>query len=1362
MHRLRLTFSLALCALGCLFLIATFTPAGGAIQGFASKLGAFKVADRDDDADADPDLPPGLSGKINKADYLRRRADNIDLLRGRPYNLPYDPRALAIEQMTEQEEALRSKAQLDGLNGGPPQPTWTPLGPAPIPNGQTSVTSVPVSGRTISIAVHPTDPNTVYVGAAQGGLKKSTDGGDTWTTLFDFQLESLAIGAITIDPIDTNIVYVGTGENGFSGDSFAGKGVYIIRNANSGTPTINGPFRMNGAAADVLSGRSIGRILVDPLDNNVIFVCTTSGVGGNPGARPNSPPARGIYRSTNAQSATPTFEKVTITGTGAEDRDVVDMAMDPGDPNVIIATLVGASSDGGIYRTANALAATPTWTRTRVLPDGATAGRAELAINRINTTVNVYAAVGEASSVALGGPACSASTRAGYVTKSTDGGVTWSTPLAGSTGFCGGQCFYDIGIAVTPDDQTVHLGGAARGGSGSCITDVMKRSLNGGAYTRNDTALHADEHVVAIAPSNSMVVYTGSDGGIWRSSDNGTTWVSKNTSTYSATQFQSLALHPFDRFFTIGGTQDNGTNCLAADGTTWTHCRDGDGGYTLIDSNAPDTTNVVMYHTFFNQTNNQIAFERATDTSFAWTLLGCSGTSSNNGIGCGDNVLFYAPMARGPGNPNTIYFGTDRLYRSVNRGDSMTLVSQGPLVAGQVMTTIGISPQDDNVRIVGLRDGSVFATTTGSSTMTNVTGANFPPPNPDDPTRKAIGRAVIDPNNKFTAYITFASFGLPAGQHVFKTTNLNNSTPTWTAAGNGIPDIPVSSFVVDPQNSNTLYAGTDIGVYQSTDGGANWAPFGTGLPRVAVFDEEINNVHRVLRIATHGRGLYEVPIGGTPLPILRAGTASLVGESCMPGNGVIDPGETVTVSFAVNNIGGGPTSNLMATLLSTGGVTNPSGAQSYGAVPASGSVSRNFTFTASGACASTITLTFQLTDGATNFGTVSVSFVLGEFVTGSPAFAENFDGVTAPALPAGWTTAQTGAATAWATTTTFADTAPNSAATTGVAAAGDNSLTSPTIAIPSAPSMGTNPGVQLNFRLNYNTEPGFDGAVLEIANPAVNGGAFQDILAAGGTFAAGGYNGTIGNTDSVLTGRQAWTGTSNGFITTTVNLPASVYGQNVQFRWRTAYDTGGNPGGGGTRIDTVSVYTATRLCCVSSPAPVSAVSRKNQGGVNHDIDLLSGSRIEPRMAGPGNSYQIVVTFPGAVSVGGVTVTSSDSMATAAQSVAGNVVTIDLMSVTDAQTLTVTLTGVSDGMNTHNVPVSITVLQGDVNEDSRVNVGDVNATKTHSGESTTDSNTRFDVNNDGRCNVGDVNFVKNHSGNAVTTAPAPVAKGEARK
>jgi photosystem II stability/assembly factor-like uncharacterized protein len=1168
-------------------------------------------AEGDDD---DPDLPPGMTGKVDKEAYLRARGDYFDMLRGRDGGeVPAGAREKAIRQMEKQETQLnRTRSSLSPLVN---TTDWVFIGPNPIPLGQTTATRVPVSGRTISIAVHPTDPDTVYVGTAQGGLYKSTNGGTNWTKLFEFQLESLAIGAITIDPTDSSIVYVGTGENGQSADSSIGRGLYIIRNANSPEPALNGPFRLDGANNDVFSGRAISRVLVNPLDHNVIFVATSSATGGNPNTTTVLQPRRGIYRSTNAQSASPTFEQIQITGVPTpNDRTMIDIEMDPADPNLILGTVVGVTGDGGIYRTANALDPTPTFTRTLVLPNGATNGRAELTVTRDAVPATTfYAATGEISTVALGGPACSAST-AGLLRRSTDSGLTWSTPLPGSTGFCGGQCFYDIAVAVTPDNQTIHLGGAAGNGSANCTQSVMKRSTNGGTtFATNANTLHADEHALAIAPSNPLVVYTGSDGGIWRSINNGTNWTSLNNVDFSATQFQGVAVHPFDRNFLMGGTQDNGTICFSATGTV-SHCRDGDGGYAVIDDNAQDTFNVLMYHTFFNQTNNQIGFERASNTLAnadgqlsGWTFRGCSGTVSNNGFRCADNVLFYAPMNQGPGNPNTLYFGTDRLYRSTNRGDTMVLVSQGPLVptapgalSGIVVTSIGISPQDDNVRLVGLRDGHVFATTTGSATLTDVTGTNFPAPNPIDLLRNSIGETVIDPNNKFTAYVSFTSWSPPAGQQIFKTTNLNDPVPIWTPASNGIPTVPISSLAIDPQDSSSIYAGTEIGVYHSSDGGANWTPYGVGFPRVAVFDVKISNVQRYLRIATHGRGIWEIGIAGRQLPVLRNGGATIIAEGCAPGNGVIDPGEDITLNFGVTNIGPGPTNNLVVTLLPTGGVTFPSGPQSYGVVNSGATGTGTFHFSNNSTCGSTITLTFHLQDGDLDLGNVSIPFTLGVLVNSAPTFTENFDGVTAPALPAGWTTAKvpaTGNPPLWVTNTTN-DTAPNSAFGGGSTTPGENSLTSPDVAVPTAPVTGTNPGVRLTFRNSYNTEPGFDGAVLEIS---INGGAFADVIAAGGSFVEGGYSGTIGVTDSVLMGRAAWTGNSGGFITTTVVLPPASYGQSAQLRWRTAYDTGTNPAGGGQRIDTISLYASTRVCCsgacvLSCPSNITVSNDAGQCG----------------------------------------------------------------------------------------------------------------------------------------------------------------------
>ncbi|MBI5709213.1 MAG: T9SS type A sorting domain-containing protein [Candidatus Eisenbacteria bacterium] len=802
----------------------------------------------------DPDLPAFMQGQVDKEWYLQARSAHLDLLQGLPYDLSggVNPRLAAIEQM--QQKLL--------VMGPITSAAWSPLGPAPIPNGQTTTIATAVSGRVTAIAIHPTNPNTVYVGTAQGGVYRSLNGGTTWTAIFD-NAASLAIGALALAPSNPTILYVGTGEPSLSCDSYFGVGLYRIDGADT-APVLNGPFNPTPTTdvlgAKTFTGRSISQILVDAANPATIFVSTSSGIGGMGcdayGASPPVTALRGIYRSTTGTSGSPSFQKLTVTTAGSiapdvsGNRIVSDMIYDPTDAtgNTIVCWVYGnaAALDGGIYRTTNALAATPTFSQT--FTTTVSSSRGAFAANRVSGVTTMIVGTGESAA----GTGCTSGS--GCLRRSTDGGLTWSAKLAGGGGYCGGQCWYDLPVAIHPTNASIILIGGA--GNGTC-SRVYARSTNAGASFTGaggaDVGLHADAHAIAFAPSNPSIVYEGNDGGIYKSTDAGATWASLNNSGFSATQFQSLAIHPLDRWFTIGGTQDNGTPWLQNQ-TTWYRADWGDGGFSLIDQNATDNTNVTMYHTYYNATSSLVGYARVIGSANAydgnWTFLG----NGANGIGISDGVLFYAPMARGPGNPNTVYYGTDRLYRSANQGTNHSVVSQAPITSGAKLSAIGISPQNDNVRIVGLNNGQVWMTQTGSSTLTNVTSASFPV---SATSTRYVARAIIDPNNTNTAWVSFGGFGMPAGQHVWKTTNLAGGATTWAAAGSGIPDVPVNALCIDPMNSNDIYAGTDIGPYRSTDGGASWSPYTTGMPVVAVFDMAIQNFNRTLRCATHGRGMWE-------------------------------------------------------------------------------------------------------------------------------------------------------------------------------------------------------------------------------------------------------------------------------------------------------------------------------------------------------------------------------------------------------------------------------------------------------------------------------------------------------------------------
>jgi hypothetical protein len=337
------------------------------------------------------------------------------------------------------------------------------------------------------------------------------------------------------------------------------------------------------------------------------------------------------------------------------------------------------------------------------------------------------------------------------------------------------------------------------------------------------------------------------------------------------------------------------------------------------------------------------------------------------------------------------------------------------------------------------------------------------------------------------------------------------------------------------------------------------------------------------------------------VPFISPISATLLAEGCPATNGVVDPGEVVTVNFSLQNVGTGPTTNLVATLLATNGVLMPSAAQNYGALAVgSSAVSHSFSFMASGTCGGSITPTLQLQDGPRNLGLVSFNLTLGKPIV---IAAQNFDLVTPPTLPAGWSASPSGV---WVTTSVQRDTLPNSAFASDPSSITDQQLISPVFPI-------TAPNAVLNFRHFYNTEAGFDGGVLEIS---LNGGAFTDIITAGGTFIAEGYNGTIsGNYGNPLANRDAWTGNSTAFVTTTIALPPGTAGQNAQFRWRLGTDSSFSATG--WYVDTISLSVGYS-CCTGAPpvtltAPKYSPSKQFQfsviGGTGYSYAILAASNL---------------------------------------------------------------------------------------------------------------------------------------------------------
>lgn len=259
------------------------------------------------ETETDADLPGFMQGRVDKAEYMELRERYFDRMRGGEDGAATRARLSAIQTMQGQQRDLGPF----GVAG-----TWTPIGPSPIPNGQTYPASSPVSGRVTCIEVHPLHPDTVYVGTAQGGVYRSYDGGAHWTAIFD-AAASLVIGALALAPSDPTILYVGTGESSSSCDSYFGVGLYRIDHVDS-SPILNGPFdplvATGVAGTHAFTGRAISHILVNPTNADTVFVSTASGIGGiGCDALSGSVPPlamRGIYRSANGTSANPAFTKI--------------------------------------------------------------------------------------------------------------------------------------------------------------------------------------------------------------------------------------------------------------------------------------------------------------------------------------------------------------------------------------------------------------------------------------------------------------------------------------------------------------------------------------------------------------------------------------------------------------------------------------------------------------------------------------------------------------------------------------------------------------------------------------------------------------------------------------------------------------------------------------------------------------------------------------------------------------------------------------------------------------------------------------------------------------------------------------------
>ena len=434
----------------------------------------------------------------------------------------------------------------------------------------------------------------------------------------------------------------------------------------------------------------------------------------------------------------------------------------------------------------------------------------------------------------------------------------------------GGAGAVDTLAPPDPDAAVSNLRRSTDGGA--TFTDIMRCpapcTVNGGP-----TAIHSDMHAIIDAAGSGKSLWTGNDGGIWRSTDRGTTWQNRNTNL-AFTQFTGFDVNlssPVNQ--TYGGTQDNGSMGWTGSGVGWPHLDFGDGGYTAIDQGNPNN----LVHTYFNFSNVLVGVG-CTTGGFATTQGNYDGSfAPGNGIAFNDRVLFYAPIHLDKGTgaaTSTLYYGTNRIWRASNffatgcgGGSVFASLSGATDLLGGAGAFSAIETQGNstpganaNVLIGGSNTGRIFRTvnaTAGAPAFTELDTALTPKP--------FISDVLIDPTipvvpgTSGTIWVSRSGFfGSVTGNQIRRSTD---GGATWVTAGTGIPDIPVNAIARDPLIANRLWAGTDIGIYISNDNGLTWTVYGTGLPNVAVFDLKTSPLpagQGAILAATHGRGAWRL------------------------------------------------------------------------------------------------------------------------------------------------------------------------------------------------------------------------------------------------------------------------------------------------------------------------------------------------------------------------------------------------------------------------------------------------------------------------------------------------------------------------
>ena len=674
------------------------------------------------------------------------------------------------------------------------------LQPAAITAQWESVGPTNIGGRMTSLVCHPTQPDTIWAGAAGGGVWKSTDAGRTWAALWHSQ-SVLNIGSLAIHPVNPNILYAGTGEANLSADSYAGVGIY--RTANGGQT-----WRLYASSKRTGIPTRIGVIAIDSHDPSHIRI---GGVGyGRVG--PQDGGLGGMYTSRDGGR---TWTRETFIST--QNYWCHSIVFHPSQQGTIFAAFTAQGARNGIWRTTDAGA---TWTQlTSGLPAPQEFNRASLVIAPSSPDV-IYVQAADNGEGVLG------------VFRSADRGDTWRK-ISGNHFDKEGQMSYGNAIAVHPADPNhVICGGVdlhLTTNTGGTWKKVSRWNSDRG---RPDYA-HADHHALVMPAAAAGRVYDVNDGGLDVSEDGGRTWQNRSNGL-AATMYYDLDVAPSDSRSFGGGTQDNGTNITKTGGKDdHFEILGGDGGWMVYHPARADQIFASYY-------NMHIFRFRQSDE---WADVSPPATEDEQ------KSMWMVFITVDPNRPATVFTGSSRVWRSRDDGTTWTPVSGS--LDGSGITAIEVAPADSRRIYIGTENGGFFRSLDGGATWSqNLAGPDLP--------GVMITRIESKPDDAAVLIATVANFG---NSHVFRS---DDGGITWHDIDGGrLPDVPHHAAAIPPDEPNTIYVCNDAGIYVSHDLGGTWRSLKRNLPNTMFVDLVYHQGDGTLTAATYGRSLWRLKVRGS-------------------------------------------------------------------------------------------------------------------------------------------------------------------------------------------------------------------------------------------------------------------------------------------------------------------------------------------------------------------------------------------------------------------------------------------------------------------------------------------------------------------